>query len=97
MKITSEDINKYADNLMIGLNDEENKLVLDEFDIILQQMDSISNYPNIENIEPMTHALDDFEYVLREDIAKEDISTSELLSNCDHVEASEVEIPKVVG
>ena len=50
----------------------------------------------IENIEPMTHALDDFEVVLREDEAEESVDIEELLQNCDKTDGCEIELPKVV-
>ena len=45
----------------------------------------------------MTHALDDFEFVLREDEVIESPSIDELLANCDESEDGEVIVPKVVG
>ena len=33
-KFTREMVNDYADKLLIGLTEEENKMVLDEFEII---------------------------------------------------------------
>ena len=96
-KFTKELVNDYADKLLIGLTDEENESVLKEFDIIEANMQIIANIPNIENIEPMTHALDDFSYELREDIATESISIKDALSNCDVTDDREVAVPKVVG
>ena len=96
-KFTKEMVDDYADKLLIGLTPEENKMVLDEFDIIDKQISLINNIPGIENVEPMTHALDDFEYELREDVIEESIPIEELLSNCDEVSGREVEVPKVVG
>ena len=46
--------------------------------------------------QPMTHALDDFECKLREDVAEESPSIEDLLSNCDFKDDREVEVPKVV-
>ena len=37
-KFTKEMVDSYADKLLIGLTDEENKMVLDEFDVILQSI-----------------------------------------------------------
>ena len=51
----------------------------------------------IENIEPMTHCLDDFIYTLREDEAEESIPVEEILQNCDDKTKREVKVPKVVG
>ena len=96
-KFTSEMVDNYADKLLIGLTPEENEIVLKEFDIIDKNMEVISKFPDIKDVEPMTHALDDFEYVLREDISKESPSINELLQNCDCHEGREVEVPIVVG
>ncbi|MBP3635874.1 MAG: hypothetical protein J6J17_05450 [Bacilli bacterium] len=96
-KFTKEMVDEYADKLLIGLTDEENKMVLDEFEIIDETINTINEIEGIEKIEPMTHTLDDFEYELREDIVEESIPIEELLSNCDVHSAREVEVPKVVG
>lgn len=96
-KFTKEMVDMYADKLLIGLTDKENKMVLDEFDVIEKSMELIANIPNIEKIEPQTHALDDFEFVLREDKVEESIPIDELLQNCDSVEDNFVSVPKVVG
>ena len=96
-KFTAEMVDNFADKLLIGLSEEENKMVLDEFDIIDADLDLVNQIPNISEVEPMTHTLDDFEYVLREDIAEESIPIEDLLANCDETEGNEVVVPKVVG
>ena len=87
-KFTKEMVDDYADKLLIGLTDEENKMVLDEFDVI---------DANIANVTPMTHCLDDFEYVLREDVPEESVPIDELLRNADETDGDEIQVPKVVG
>ena len=97
-KFTKEMVDDYADKLLIGLTDEENKMVLDEFEIIDATIDIINEIPDIENVEPMTHALDNFEYELREDEPEESIAITELLANCDDSTADgEVQVPRMVG
>ena len=96
-KFTKEMVDDYADKLLIGLTEEENKMVLDEFDIIDKQINIINEIPGIENVEPMTHTLDDFSYELREDVVEESIPIEELLQNCKDSTAREVQVPKVVG
>lgn len=97
-KFTKEMVDDYADKLLIGLTDEENKMVLDEFEIIDSTIDIINEIPDIENVEPMTHALDNFEYELREDEPEESIAITELLANCDDSTADgEVQVPRMVG
>ena len=88
-KFTKEMVDDYADKLLIGLTEEENQMVLDEFEIIDETINTI-------NVEPMTHTLDDFVYELREDVAEESVPIDDLLSNCDMHNGREVEVPKVV-
>ena len=96
-KFTKEMVDDYADKLLIGLTPEENKMVLDEFDIIDEQINIINDIPGIEKVEPMTHALDDFEFELREDVVEESVPIEELLQNCKDSTGREVQVPKVVG
>lgn len=96
-KFTKELIDKLADNLLIGLTNEENDLVLSEFDIIEKNMELINKIADIEKVEPMTHTLDNFEYVLRNDEIEESIPIEKLLQNCDNYEGREIAVPKVVG
>ena len=95
-KFTKEMVNDYAEKLLIGLTAEENKQVLEEFDVIDKNCDIVNSIPNISNIEPMTHCLDDFCVELREDIAEESVPVEKLFSNCKNVSDREIEIPKVV-
>ena len=95
-KFTKEMVDDYAEKLLIGLTDEENKMVLDEFEAIDKSIDLINEIPNIETIEPMTHALDDFVIELREDIAEESIRIEDALRNAGKTDGREIEVPKVV-
>ena len=49
MVFNSETIDKLADLLMIGLTPEENKMVLDEFNIIDENINKINKIEGIEN------------------------------------------------
>ena len=95
-KFTKEMVDDYAEKLLIGLTDEENKMVLDEFEAIDKSIDIINKIPNIEKVEPMTHALDDFVFELRSDIAEESIPIEDALRNAGKTDGREIEVPKVV-
>ena len=96
-KLKKEMVDDYADKLLIGLTPEENKMVLDEFEIIDQNIDLINKIPGISEVEPMTHCLDDFIYELREDIPEESVDIEDLLANSDETDGSEITVPKIVG
>ena len=96
MEFNQATIDKLSDLLMIGLTPEENKMILDEFEIIDKNINKINDIDGIADAVPMTHTLDNFEVELREDIAEESPAIEDLLSNCDQVNDREVEVPKVV-
>ena len=97
-KFTKEKINELSEKLLIELTDEENEMILKEFnETIDEDINTICQIQNINEVEPMTHCLDDFTYELREDVyegANEDID--DLLANCDDYIDTEVKVPKVV-
>lgn len=95
-KFTKEIVDNYADKLLIGLTPEENKQVLEEFDVIDKNCDVVNSIPNISEVEPMTHCLDNFCVEFREDITEKSVPIEDLLSNCGEVRDREIEIPKVV-
>ena len=95
-KFTKEMVDDYAEKLLIGLTDEENKMVLDEFEAIDKSIDLINKITNIVQVEPMTHALDDFIYELRKDVAEPSIPIEEALRNAGKTDGREIEVPKVV-
>lgn len=96
-KFTKEMIDSYADKLLIGLSNDENKMIQNEFDYLEKSMEEIANIKNIEMVEGMFYALDDFSYELTSDIPLESVTTDCLLKNCDSVEDNLVSVPKVVG
>ncbi len=96
-RFTSELVDELAEKLLIGLSPEENKMVLDEFAIIDENLQKVEDIENIKNVEPMTHCLDDFTFSLREDVVTPSIPIKDALKNCEKIEGREVEVPKVVG
>jgi len=96
-KFNKEMVYDYADKLLIGLSEEENINVLNEFEEIDRQIDLINQIDNIESVEPMTHCLDDFVCELRDDVIEESSSLEDILSNSDQIIEREISVPKVVG
>ena len=96
--ITEEMIDGYADKLLIGLTDEERKMILEEFSDIEKNMDLINEIPNIKDIEPLSYPFEMYIDELRDDeLHAEEINIEVLLRNCDRREGREVEVPKVVA
>lgn len=96
-KFTEEMVDDFAAKLQIGLTREENKMVLDEMDIIDKTVSIVESIPNISSVPPMTHTLDDFSFELRDDVIEESTDIRNLQANCDDTEGRETQVPKVVG
>ena len=62
-----------------------------------KNIDLINKIPNISDVEPMTHCLDNFVCDFRDDEIEESVPIEELLQNCDSVIGREVKVPKVVN
>lgn len=97
IEFTETMVDKYADKLLIGLTREENKMVLNEFNDIDDGIARLMVIEGLDQVEPMTHCLDDFVYELREDIAEDSVDIDDLLANCDSYVDTEIKVPKVVG
>ena len=95
---TKEKIDKYANDLLIGLTPEERDMIQEEFDTIEKNMDLINKIPNIKDVEPQSFPFEMEVTDLREDeVEGEEIPIETLLKNCDQYEGREIEVPKVVG
>lgn len=96
-KFTTEDVDMYADKLLIGLSREENSMVLEEFGEIDNSIALLETIPNIKEVEPMSWCLDRCVDSLREDVVEESIPLDDALANSDCTSDREVEVLKVVG
>ena len=85
-----------ANKLMFTMNDSEYDTLLDEFDIILKQMDLIGKIDNIENVEPMSYPFELEDVVLREDEVIDELEIDEILQNSGSNLYNQVKLPKVV-
>ena len=94
---TKELLNKYANDLLFDLSEEEVNLLLEEFDVIRENMEIISNIEGISEVEPLSFPYDITVSSLRDDEDLQNISTEDALKNC-HDKIEDVAIvPKVVG
>ena len=96
--ITKEELEILAKKLMFEMNDNEYDTLLDEFDIILKQMDYIDKISDIDSVSPMTFPFDlslDDSY-LRKDEYKNEITFDDMVINVKDYDDNRVKVPKVV-
>ena len=95
-KFTKEMIADYADKLLIGLTEEENKTLLEEFQVIEARMDLINEIDGLSEIEPMHYPFT-IESRPRTGEVIENDNVEDLIKNSDKISDREIEVPKVVG
>ena len=94
---TKEMLDDYANKLLFDLTDDENKLLISEFDVIKEHMEIISNIEGIEKVKPLSYPQDVYTTNLRSDDTIDLLTSDEALANC-HDKMEDVAIvPKVVG
>ena len=95
---TKEKIDKYANDLLIGLTEEERDMIQEEFDDIEASMELINKIEGIKDVEPQSYPFDmEMEDLRSDEVEGEVIPIETLLRNAGSVEGREVEVPKVVG
>ena len=94
--VTKEKLKNYASKLMFDMKDEEYETLLNEFDVILKQMDLIGDIDNISDVEPMTFPFELEDVELRNDNDSRNIEIEDALSNTGSKKGREIRVPKVV-
>ncbi len=86
-----------ANRLLFSMSDKEYDLLLEEFKILLAQMEMMEKVEGLSQIEPMTFPFECATAYLREDTPEEPLSRDEVLANAGSVKDGEIKLPKVVG
>ena len=94
--VTKEVLKESANKLMFDLSDEQLDTLLNEFDVILKQMDLIGEIKGVDQAEPMTFPFEVTVDYLRDDEAKNQITREEALKNSGDVVEGQIRLPKVV-
>jgi len=95
-QIKKENLKDYAKKLMFDMDESEYDTLLNEFDIILKQMDLIGNIKNINEVEPMSFPFIIDSKTLRPDVVTSAITVEDALSNVKERIGNEIKVPKVV-
>ena len=85
-----------ANKLMFTMEDSEYDTLLEEFDMMIKQMDLIGKIDGIGNVEPMVYPFELSDVCLREDIVEEELEIDDILVNSGSNLYNQVKLPKVV-
>lgn len=96
-KVDKNVLKEAANKLMFDMSEEQYDTLLEEFEIIIKQMELISDIPGVDDAEPMTFPFDVASSFLREDIPEEPLNREDTLKNAKDVVDGQIRLPKVVG
>lgn len=97
MKQINEAVLKDASHrLLFDISDEEMKLLLSEFDILVKQFELLKDIENVNEVRPMTFPYEIFNDYLREDVPSDVLTKEEALKNAKNVKDGQIKLPKVV-
>ncbi len=97
MKQINEAVLKDASHrLLFDISDEEMKLLLSEFDILVKQFELLKDIENVNEVKPMTFPYEIFNDYLREDVPSDVLTKEEALKNAKNVKDGQIKLPKVV-
>lgn len=94
--IPIEKLKDYAKKLEFTMEEEEYKTLQSEFDILLKQVDKISEIEGLKDYEPISFPFVLDNAYLRSDEVDDMISTSDVLINASDKYSDRVKVPKVV-
>lgn len=86
-----------ANKLMFDMEDSQYDTLLEEFDVVLKQMELISEIDGVDETKPMTFPFEVTSSFLREDVADTPTDRDEALKNASDVVDGQIRLPKVVG
>ena len=95
--VTKEVLKEAANKLMFDISEEQTDMLLNEFDIIVKQMELIGDIKGVDDAKPMTFPFDVTNSYLREDVAGEPLNRDDALKNAKDVVDGQIRLPKVVG
>lgn len=94
--INKETLKTAANKLMFDMSEEQYNHLLNEFDVIVSQMNLIGKIEGVDNATPMTFPFDVTSTKLREDIATTPLERDVALKNAKDVVDGQIRLPRVV-
>lgn len=92
-------INECASNLMFKLSKGQDKLIVEEFDTIIDQMEFLRDIPGVDDAQPMTfpYKMHKTEKDLRKDVPEEPLDEADALKNSNAKLGKQIKVPRVVA
>jgi len=95
--INKEVLKDAAKRLLFEMSEQEYDTLLQEFDVVIKQMELIGKIEGVDDYAPMTFPFECTTTYLREDIPARPLSKDEALRNAKNKLGGQIKLPKVVG
>lgn len=83
--------------LLFVMTDSQYDVLINEFDILLKQMELIGKIEGVDQVIPMTFPFNQHTSKLRDDQPGKTLNQSEATQNASFVSEGQIKLPKVVG
>lgn len=91
-----DNLKELANKLMFTMEEKEYDTLMDEFEVILKQMDLIGKIDGIDKVEPLVYPFPLDNVSCRHDVVDEELDIDEILLNSGSNLYNQVKLPKVV-
>ena len=95
-KVDKKTLKLAANRLMFDMSEEEYDRLVSEFDLIIEQMNLISDIEGVDDVSPMSFPFEQTFSYLREDEVSDVLSTEEVIRNAKDVKGSQIKLPRVI-
>ena len=96
IKCSIETLKKASTSILFEMSEEQYKVLLDEFQIIIKQLSILDDLGDLHLVEPMDFPYETTRKTLREDIPGTPAKRKDILSNAGDSFANQIRVPKVV-
>lgn len=99
-EVNKETLKLAAEKLLFDMEDEQYETLLNEFHVILKQLELMDNIENLSSYTPISFPYIDEDFsLLRDDEVIEEtlLNKEEVLENAKDVRDGQIKLPKVVG
>lgn len=97
IKVTLDVINSCASNLKFKLSEGQDKIILDEFNTVLAQIDFLKSIKGVDLQKEMTFPYKDHQKKMRDDKPVKPYKSADILKNSNTKIGNQIKLPKVVG
>jgi Asp-tRNA(Asn)/Glu-tRNA(Gln) amidotransferase C subunit len=96
-KVTKALLIDASQRLLFSMSDAELTILLQEFDILLKQMERLGDIPGVDAAPAITFPFPTFKQTLSADQVKTPLTQAQAVSNAGSSSQGQIKLPKVVG